>query len=89
MAPKCKSSSSPKDGKVEKKGHNIEKDDFPTFNPGDDARKMQQEGKIDKTNFDDKKSFCSNFKMKSFSPHLLDENQNISKGDFPILEMNQ
>ena len=74
MAPKCKSSSSPKDGKVEKKGCNIEKDDFPSLNPGEDARKMQQEGKIVKINFDNKESFCSNFKIKSFSPHRLEEN---------------
>ena len=84
MAPKRKFSSSPKGGKVEKKGRNIKKDDCPTLKTGDDARKMQQEGKIVKTTFADKELFCSNFKKKVFSTHLIDENQNNSKGEFPF-----
>ena len=89
MAPKRKFSSSPEDGKVEKKWYNIFKDNCPTLKAGDDASKMQQEGKIYKTTFDNKQSFCSNFKKKSFSPHLLDENQDINKGEISILELNQ
>ena len=72
MAPKCKSSSSPKDEKTEKKERKFLKDDCPTSEQGDDGRKMQQEGKIVKSNIDNKESFCSNFKKKTFSPHLLE-----------------
>ena len=74
---------------MEKKRCNTEKDDCPTLKAGDDLRKMQQEGKIVKSNINNKESFCSNFKKKSFSPNLLDENHNNSKGEFPILELNQ
>ena len=88
MAPKHKSSSSMKDGRVEKKIHEITKQDSPSMKVGDDESKKQQEGKIVKSNFDDKESFCSSMKINLFSPHLLDENQNNIKGEFPILELN-
>ena len=89
MAPKRKSSSSPKDEKVEKKGRKFLKDDCPTSEQGDDGEKMQHEGKIVKSNIDDKESFCSNLKKKTFSPCLLEENQINIKGEYPILELNQ
>ena len=75
--------------KGREKRHQITKEDFLLIKAGNDEGKMQQKGKIVKATFDNKESFYPSFKKNLFSPHLIDENQNNSKREFPILELNQ
>src|SRR5688572_32734108 len=77
-----------KDAKLVKKSPKMKNEEFLPDKESDDIVDKKNSGKNDiciKVEKEDN----SNLKKEALSPELLDEDQNITKADFPNIELNQ